>query len=275
MAHQTTDLRTDLQLPSSAPIDSRKRAELLRDKIVELIRDGHLREGEKIPTEPQLAAMFGVGRSTVREAVQSLKGLGLIEMRPGRGAFVRRMSLGDLVRMVDGAVQLEFGAALQMHEVRSMIEITAARLAAVRRTEDDLAAMREALLRTRVLDVARNPVALVDTDLAFHAAVCNASHNEPLIKFRESVAGLLRDHRGRYGAPDGSVETRQVVVDEHERIFGAIAASNPAAAQRFMQRHMQLIWEQIAERANREGDETFSPEDYILKYDDVTHRAAR
>ena len=88
------------------PIDARKRADQVRDSLIALIRSGELKDGEKLPTEQQLSAMFGVGRSSIREAVQSLIGLGIIEMRPGRGAYVSRMSLNDLVRMVDGAVRL-------------------------------------------------------------------------------------------------------------------------------------------------------------------------
>src|SRR5687767_4941999 len=84
------------------PIDVRTRADQVRDAIIALIRDGELKEGDKLPTEPQLVEMFGVGRSSVRAAVQSLIGLGIVDMRPGRGAYVRRPSLDDVVRMVNG-----------------------------------------------------------------------------------------------------------------------------------------------------------------------------
>ncbi|HET8524056.1 MAG TPA: GntR family transcriptional regulator, partial [Thermomicrobiales bacterium] len=92
MSHRTSD---DLPLEdrgtargsfAATPVDARKRADQVRDKIVEMIREGYLQEGEKLPTEPQLSEMFGVGRSSVREAVQALIGLGVVEMRSGRGA---------------------------------------------------------------------------------------------------------------------------------------------------------------------------------------------
>src|SRR4051812_20746668 len=115
MSDRTSDVSNGKAL-TAVPIDTRKRADQVRDKLVQMIREGELHEGEKLPSEPQLSAMFGVGRSSVREAVQSLIGLGVIEMRPGRGAYVRRLSLEDLVRMIDGAIRLEYGAALQLHE---------------------------------------------------------------------------------------------------------------------------------------------------------------
>ena len=161
------------------PIDARKRAEQVRDSLIALIRDGQLKDGDKLPTEPQLSAMFGVGRSSVREAVQSLVGLGIIEMRPGRGAFVSRVSLNDLVRMVDGAVRLEYSAALQMHEVRAMLEITAARLAATRRTDEDLEQMARAIDAYRQAGPESPNEALVTSDLAFHRAVEEGESSKP------------------------------------------------------------------------------------------------
>ncbi|MGH2561676.1 MAG: FadR/GntR family transcriptional regulator [Thermomicrobiales bacterium] len=252
-------------LPST-PIDARKRAELVREKLVELIREGHLKEGEKLPTEPQLSAMFGVGRSSVREAVQSLIGLGLIEMRPGRGAYVRRLSLNDLVQMVDGAVRLEYGAALQLHEVRAMIEITAALLAATRRTDDDLARMKDAIIRYRIADHANNPEGLIDADLGFHRAIVQAAHNEVLGKLLESISGLLREHRRQFGAAH-ELKNRPTVVAEHESILAAISTGNPRDAARLMQRHMRLIWRQIEQLATKE-DSDLAGQSYLPMYDD-------
>ncbi|MGH2531459.1 MAG: FadR/GntR family transcriptional regulator [Thermomicrobiales bacterium] len=254
-------------LPST-PIDARKRAELVREKLVELIREGHLKEGEKLPTEPQLSAMFGVGRSSVREAVQSLIGLGLIEMRPGRGAYIRRLSLNDLVQMVDGAVRLEYGAALQLHEVRAMIEITAARLAATRRTDDDLARIKDAIIRYRIADHANNPEGLIDADLGFHRAIVEATHNDVLVTLLASISGLLREHRRQFGAAH-ELKTRPTVISEHDAILAAISAGNPGDAARLMQRHMRLIWHQIEQLATKE-DSDFAGQSYLPMYDEET-----
>ncbi|HKG24072.1 MAG TPA: FadR/GntR family transcriptional regulator [Thermomicrobiales bacterium] len=239
MTRQTSDLPVASRaLP--APIDARKRADQVREKLVQLIREGQLREGEKLPTEPQLSAMFGVGRSSIREAVQSLIGLGVIEMRPGRGAYVRRLSLNDVVRMVDGAVRLEYGAALQLHEVRAMIEITAARLAAIRR---------------------------IDADLAFHEAIVVATHNDVLVTVQQSIRGLLREHRRQYGVA-GEVDARPLVIAEHEKICAAIAAGDPIRAAKRMQEHMRIIWRQIEELAIHDGDSTLASQAYLPMYDE-------
>jgi GntR family transcriptional regulator, transcriptional repressor for pyruvate dehydrogenase complex len=266
MSHRTSDVST-IKMTTSVPIDTRKRAEQVRDKLVQMIREGQLQEGEKLPPEPQLSAMFGVGRSSIREAVQALIGLGVIEMRPGRGAYVRRLSLDDLVRMVDGAIRLEYGAALQLHEVRAMVEITAARLAAIRRTDDDLATMREAILRYRFVGHSGQHDRLIDADLAFHEAIVVATHNDVLVTVLQSIRGLLREHRRQYGVA-GEVEARPLVIAEHEEIFAAITAGDPQRAAMRMQEHMRIIWRQIEELAIRDGDSTLESQAYLPMYDD-------
>lgn len=231
--------------PGGAP----KRAEQVRDKLVQLIREGRLRDGQKLPTEPQLSEMFGVGRSTVREAVKALVGLGLVEMRPGLGAFVRRLSLSDLVRMVDGAFHLDSEAVFHVHEVRTMIEVTAAAFAATRHDEHDLRVMTDAILDYRLAEHAGDQEAMIDADLAFHAAVIAATGNPVLASVFDSISGVLREHRRQYGqAPDGGI--RLYVPTEHEAIRNAIAGANPDEAANLMQFHMQVIRGQIERLAN-------------------------
>jgi GntR family transcriptional repressor for pyruvate dehydrogenase complex len=248
-------------------VRSRKRAEMVREKLVELIRDGYLKEGEKLPTEPQLSAMFGVGRSSIREAVQSLIGLGLVEMRPGLGAYLRRLSINDVVQMVDGAVQLEYGSALQLHEVRAMIEITGARLAAVRRTPADLTRMQDAVLHYRIAVHADNVQGLIDADLAFHRAIIEATHNDLLVTLLESISGLLREHRRQFGSSH-ELRQRPGVIEDHEGLLGAIARGAPDDARRLMQSHMRTVWQQIESLASKEEDSDFARESYSPMYDD-------
>lgn len=252
---------------SLTPIDARKRAEQVRDSLLQLIREGQLKHGDKLPTEPQLSAMFGVGRSSVREAVQSLVGLGIIEMRRGRGAFVSRVSLNDLVRMMDGAVRLEYGAALQLHEVRAMIEITGARLAATRRTDEDIAAAQAA-----IDDYANYPddapnEALVSSDLAFHRAVIHAAHNDMLNQLLNSIAGLLRQHRRQYAAAN-EPSLRENVIKGHNSILEAIVQGDPRLAASRMQYHMRTIWTQIEALAVHEDDAILGGQSYLPMYDE-------
>jgi DNA-binding FadR family transcriptional regulator len=247
------------------PVDSRKRADQVREGITAMIRAGQLQPGDKLPTETQLTEMFGVGRSSVREAVQSLVGLGIVEMRPGRGAFVSRVSVDDLARMFDGAVQLEFGAALQLHEVRAMIETTAARLAAVRRTEADLTAMRRANDDYANQDEHDPEDLLVEADLRFHRSIVEASHNVILAQVMTSISALLKEHRRQY-ASARERRFRDIVLTEHQAILDAIASGDPAAATEAVQIHMRDIWLQIEHTARRDGDSSTIAYSYLPMY---------
>lgn len=237
------------------PVDSRKRADQVRDGITAMIRAGQLQTGDKLPTEAQLTDMFGVGRSSVREAMQSLVGLGIVEMRPGRGAYVSRASVDDLARLIDGTMELELGAALQLHEVRAMIETTAARLATVRRTEADLQAMRRANDDYANHSKHDPEDALVEADLRFHRAIVDASHNVIISQIMISVTPLLREHRRQY-ASARERSFREIVLAEHHAIIDAISAGDTEAATRSMQIHMRDIWSQIEGTAIRDGDST-------------------
>jgi GntR family transcriptional repressor for pyruvate dehydrogenase complex len=225
-------------------VDGRTRADQVRDQIVALIRDRGFVEGTKLPTEPELVEMFGVGRSSVRAAMQSLVGIGMVEMRPGRGAFVCRLSLNEVVRMVGAAIKLEYAAAHQLHEARAMIEVTAARLAAKRRTDDDLARMRTAIDQYRDAWQADDLDGMVNSDLSFHAAVIKATRNEVMDIMLASISGLLHEQRRQYALAE--LDARgAVVIAGHIAIYTAIEHGDPAEAQHQAREHMRSISAQI------------------------------
>jgi GntR family transcriptional repressor for pyruvate dehydrogenase complex len=231
-------------LAAVQPIDPRKRADQVRDAIVALIRDGRLRPGEKLPTEPRLGAMFGVGRSAVRAAVQSLVGSGVIEMRPGQGAYIRRLDVSDVVRMTGSVVQLDFRSALELHEARASIELTAARLAARRRTKTDLERMRAAIDAYATAEEAGDIEGMVATDIAFHAALIGGARNRVLATMLDSISEILHEHRRQY-ILHADQTARGLVVSEHRGIYEAIAAADRAEAIDRVRRHLRLIWTQI------------------------------
>lgn len=251
---------------AAAPIDARKRADQVRERLVSLIRDGHFREGEKLPTEPQLSQMFGVGRSSIREAVQSLIGTGLIEMRPGQGAFVRRFDVSDIVRLASGIVRLDYGSALELHEARVMLELTAARLAAHRRTDADLILMAESIERYIAAEEVGDIDGMVAEDVTFHAAMVGATRNHVLATMLESISGVMREHRRTYML-NSLDEERGLVVAEHKGILQAVAAGDQAEAVRKVRAHMRLIWNQVRRNLDHAEAARVSEEDLLAVVD--------
>ncbi|MFE0381992.1 FadR/GntR family transcriptional regulator [Streptomyces inhibens] len=158
-------------------------AQRLRDQIT----GGHWPVGTKLPGETTLAKTLGVGRSTVREAVRALAGAGLVQPRQGAGVFVIATEPAE-----DWPTRLRRAAVADVYEVRAMVEVQAARLAAVRRTDADIAAMRSALEGRRTAAAGSDDAAFVDADIALHAAVVDAAHNPVLTDLFTEFAPALR-----------------------------------------------------------------------------------
>ncbi|SHM47068.1 FadR/GntR family transcriptional regulator [Actinacidiphila paucisporea] len=153
--------------------------------------------GTKLPGETALAASLGVGRSTVREAVRALAEAGLVRSRQGAGVFVVSTEPHD-----DLGTRLRRAAVAEVHEVRAVLEVQAARLAAERRTGADVEAMVAALSARRLaadsddaalVDAAPVDAALVDADIALHAAVVAAAGNPVLTDLFAEFAPALRE----------------------------------------------------------------------------------
>ncbi|MEU4084070.1 FadR/GntR family transcriptional regulator [Streptomyces aureus] len=140
----------------------------------EQITDGEWPVGTKLPGETTLAQTLGVGRSTVREALRALAGAGLVQARQGSGVFVIATTPEE-----DWSTRLRRSAITDVYEVRMLLEVEAAQLAAERRTEEDVTALHAALAGRR--DAAGDgDTAFVEADIALHRAVVAAAHNPVL-----------------------------------------------------------------------------------------------
>lgn len=206
------------------PLATTRRAGLV-DQVIEQLRDA-VRQGEwpigrRIPTEPELAASLGVGRNTVREAVRALSHSGLLEVRQGDGTYVRATS------EVSGAIRRMCGTELrETLQVRRMLEVEGARLAATARTEDELARLRE-LHDQR--DAAQHEARFDDfvrADAEFHLTVMQCAHNALLT---ELYRGLTEVVTASVAATTHE-ELGPAEHLEHRGLLNAIADRDPARA---------------------------------------------
>ena len=195
--------------------------------------------GERLPTEQQLALQLGVGRSTVREAVRALASMGLVHTRQGAGTFVQAQTIAE----PDFARRLAKAALMDVYEVRQGLEIQAARLAAARRTDEDVARMHNALSRRRRARRAGRMGAWVDADLDFHRAVVSAAHNPVLSDVFTAFTGALRAALDMLSHdPDLSRDGH----DDHVALSAAIARGDAAAAVAATARILETTAEQLA-----------------------------
>ncbi len=211
-------------------------SEQLADALAVGIRDGQWTAGQKLPTESALVERFGVSRAVVREALQRLKTLGLVETRQGSGAFVRDVpapALDQLVLEPDGSVE----AVIRMVEVRRALEAESAALAAARRTPQSLRQIKAAM---QALDDA---VATggdgVEQDVALHVAIAQAARNPFLLATLAYLNRFLIDATRVTRANEATrSDLEQQVRDEHGAIVAAIEAGDVAAARHAGALHM-------------------------------------
>ncbi|MBE8472750.1 FadR/GntR family transcriptional regulator [Streptomyces justiciae] len=171
---------------SPGPLRPSPLVEQAAERLRAQIAAGHWAVGSKLPGETTLAKELGVGRSTVREALRALAGAGLVQPRQGAGVFVLATEPTD-----DWPTRLRRAAVTDVYEVRMAVEVQAARLAARRRTPEDVTAMELALAGRRAASL-RDDGAFIDADIAFHATVVAAAHNPVLADLFGQFTPVLR-----------------------------------------------------------------------------------
>lgn len=221
------------------PIRRRKLYEEVALRIEGMIHDGRYSPGDQLPSERELMAELGVGRSAVREAMLSLQKMGLVTVSSGERARVTTPSAGVLVRELSGAARLllaQEGGIGRFQEARALFEIGLARLAAEKATAEDIAMLGEALAsnRSAIGDHAR----FMRTDVAFHYAIATIPGNAVFTSLYEAVVEWLTEQRETSGRAPGAAETAHAA---HTRIYRAIAAHDAAEAQAAMQDHLDQV----------------------------------
>jgi GntR family transcriptional repressor for pyruvate dehydrogenase complex len=194
---------------------------------------GSIKPGDRIPSERKLAEALGVGRSVVREALKSLALLGLIEVRQGNGTFLKRADSDLLPEAIEWGLLLGEKRVKDLIEARRHLEVLLAGLAAERRTESDIEALKTELRRME--KAGRNSERVIEADVEFHVHVWSAAGNAVLQQTLTSIRSLLQVWIRRvYRAETDSRRT----VSEHVPIFEAIKRGDPEAARTAMAAHM-------------------------------------
>jgi GntR family transcriptional repressor for pyruvate dehydrogenase complex len=226
----------------NAPLPTRPRARTLAleltERLAERIREGRLVAGGKLPTEAEIMAAHGVSRTVVREAIGRLAAAGLVETRHGIGTFV--VGDGDGTAFRVAPQQLEtLRDVIALLELRIGVETEAAALAAQRRSDANLEAMRAALdAFGQALEQGGDAVT---ADFQFHSEIARATHNAHFSRLMTTLGtGVIPRARLATGDPqsDQPLAYLRRVNAEHESILDAIAAGDPDAARAAMRTHL-------------------------------------
>ena len=215
------------------PIKKAKVYEEIVAKIKDMVEKGRFKSGDQLPVERELAEVFRVSRSSVREALRSLESQGFIESRQGDGTYIARQSAESLVRPLASVILTEKDDQMELFEMRRMIEPDLAYLAAERATEEEIAMMEKVLiLQQEQIDRGEYET---DVDRNFHYIMARAARNKALLRITDNIIDLLAESREQYLQVEGRP---QKSILRHREVLEAIRARDPERAEKCMLEHL-------------------------------------
>jgi GntR family transcriptional repressor for pyruvate dehydrogenase complex len=218
------------------------------ERVERLIVDRQLQPGDRLPAERELAGRFGVSRTVVREAVRSLMAKRLLEVKPGSGTVVRTPSAQSVTQSIalylrGDQPELDYKKVI---EVRRVLEVEIAGLAAERRTEADIKSLEQILADKAGVHEKRER--FVEWDVAFHAALAKATQNELFPLLLDSVVSTMRRVReigfDIPAAPDHALRY-------HTAILAQVAQGDGEGARQAMRDHLEEAEETMRKALNR------------------------
>ena len=222
-------MATSASTRASKP-DTRSTAALIAN-IKQLISQGSIELGSKLPPERELAKQFGVNRQTLRQALKVLEIMGVLSQRVGDGTYLSASAESILKEPIDFLVLLDDLSHFELFETRLIVEPELAARAAERATAEDMAGLRQAIIS---MERSRNNEERLEADIAFHDCVFRASGNR--------ICHLLFKVIHRNVLTSMGHLSRRVTMDRplsfHKKIYAAIRERNPEEARRTMQDHI-------------------------------------
>lgn len=207
------------------PIQQQQLVEQVIHQLCQSIANGEYPIGSRLPPEPELMQAFRVGRSTVREAIRALAHAGLLQVRQGRGTYVRahpheRETLTDILRRAH---------IVEVYEVRRALEPESARLAAQRRTPAHLERLHTLLHQRERCRIQNDQQGFLEADISFHITIAEAAGNSVFVDLLRSFLSVHREALSDVLAFSG---TTQQQAQLHAQLAEAIAQQKADTAYR-------------------------------------------
>ena len=223
--------------PDSMRIERKRLTDQIIDQLIAMVADGKLKPGDKLPSETALMEQFGVGRSSLREAVGALSLIGMLTVRPGHGTHVAPSAGESFSKPLRWGIFMSWREKLhEFIEARITIEQTLVGMAAERATDAEIEEIKRSHNLLKVSKLTKRKA--IEADLVFHMSIAKASHNSVLARFleelRQPVKNWMEQKASLYG------EKNYNVYEEHDAIFNAIEAHNPENARKAIREHLEL-----------------------------------
>lgn len=203
------------------------------EQIVSLITQGKLKSGEKLPPEPVLMQQFGVGRSSLREAIGSLSLAGVLTVQPGRGTYVSISPEVFLAKPLSWGIMIQSHKLEELLEARALLETGIVALAAKKASKEDITKLRKNMDELKA--ISKNNKKRIQADMVFHFTISEISHNKLLSRFISECNRMVRNWMEQIAF----IVPSDTVVEQHENIINAITQHDVEQAKLAMQRHIE------------------------------------
>ena len=218
--------------------------DMVYKQLVTLITRGHLKPGEKLPSERAMALEMGVSRQSIREAIYRATTAGLMEVRPGEGAFIISSFKGNLRQPLSIMLTEQAEKVFEFLEIRKLIEGWCAERASEAATPADLKKMQGILKK---MEKVKPPESAWErADLDFHASVAAATHNVIAMHVMEELKDSFHAYF-RVKKFSTKPERKEVLLRQHKDIFEAIKQKNPEEARKKIMEHLDYVVQMITE----------------------------
>jgi GntR family transcriptional repressor for pyruvate dehydrogenase complex len=235
-----TPSSTETSRVAFEPAQDSRLYEQIAAQIRQHIIEGRLAPREKLPPELSLAEEFGVSRTVVREAIQSLRTRGLVTVVQGRGTFASEPGIDTVSQALSTVFQFRGASLYDLHEVRDIIEVHVAALAAERASEEDKSELLGCL--ESMEQVRGSPRQYVELDLLFHGILTKATRNEVFLLILEPLLDLLRQSRVEGIQIPGGVKRS---LRGHKAIYNAVRTGDSEGARIAMREHLRDVRERL------------------------------
>ena len=227
-----------MKLETLSKKDSIKAEKEIIAKIRDLINFKNLEPGDKLPSERMLSQKFEVSRNSLRLAIQKLEFYGLLHCIPQSGTFIANIGITALNGMIDDILRLTDPDFKSLVETRILLELKTVRLAAMRRTDEQLEKIQSAMIAFN--EKAEQGVDAVQEDLLFHLAIAEASGNAMMNDFMLIITPQILINFEKYHVCDK--DQAQDGIGEHQAIYQAIKAKDPQLAKEKMKDHFSELY---------------------------------
>ena len=224
------------------PIKPKRISEEIVGQIKALIFEGKLKPGETLPSERELSKSLNVSRVSLREALNTLQGMGLLEIQQGNRTCVRPIttrSIGDpLVSFAKKSPE----NILKIFEIRKYLELGSVALAAVRATDEEILLLKK-ISKEMEDDLKKNRLG-AKADHDFHTTLAEATHNEAYIHLMKTIYDLLQEElRIAWGGVFRKANRRKKLFQQHQKILDAVIAHDPKKGREEALNHLHFVEE--------------------------------